>query len=100
SCGLTSDGRTFCWGGNFEGALGIGEIEGPEICGRATLPDCSTAPVEVAGGLAFETISLGIQHGCAEAADGIAYCWGANLAGEVGDGTVESRPAPVRVFGQ
>jgi alpha-tubulin suppressor-like RCC1 family protein len=95
TCGLTADGSAWCWGSNAEGRLGT--TPGAESC--AGLP-CSTTPVAVSGGLRFVTISAGGAHTCGIATDGVAYCWGANAAGQLGDGSTASSAAPVRVVGQ
>jgi alpha-tubulin suppressor-like RCC1 family protein len=53
-------------------------------------------PTEVAGG--FVSIGLGGNHGCGLEADGNAFCWGANGAGELGIGTISNSvglPQPV-----
>lgn len=42
-------------------------------------------------------VSSGLFHACALDAEGIARCWGANEAGQLGDGTRSDRAAPVRV---
>ncbi len=50
----------------------------------------------------FDGLVTGIAAGittCASTADGRAYCWGANFAGQVGDGTVTDRSTPVLVEG-
>lgn len=95
TCGLTADGSAWCWGSNAEGQLGAPTVA--ESC--AGVP-CSTTPVAVTGGLRFATISAGGAHSCAIATDGVAYCWGGNGAGQLGDGTHTRRPAPTRVVGQ
>jgi alpha-tubulin suppressor-like RCC1 family protein len=106
TCALTTDGRAMCWGQNAYGQLG----------------DSSTtsrlAPVAVAGGLRFTSIAIGTffvsatppelstapvagtaEHTCALTAAGKAYCWGWNGWGQLGDGTLVDRSAPVAVGG-
>jgi alpha-tubulin suppressor-like RCC1 family protein len=39
----------------------------------------------------------GLFHGCARRSDGSLWCWGFNSTGQVGDGTLTTRYAPVRV---
>ena len=50
-------------------------------------------------GLAFATISAGNKHSCGVTVDGIAYCWGDNSAGQLGNGTTISSTTPVAVAG-
>jgi alpha-tubulin suppressor-like RCC1 family protein len=42
-------------------------------------------------------ITAGPNHTCARRAGGAVLCWGANEAGQVGDGTFEARSSPVPV---
>src|SRR5207245_212533 len=45
----------------------------------------------------FTSMSVGAGHACALVADGTAYCWGANNAGQVGDSTTVARVNPTKV---
>jgi alpha-tubulin suppressor-like RCC1 family protein len=101
TCGVTTDNVAYCWGGNGAGQLGIGNSTGPESCGEnpgnfEPIP-CSTKPVRVLGNLAFRQISAGVNHTCGVTVDNVAYCWGLNQIGEVGDGTGTQRLTPVAV---
>ena len=58
-----------------------------------------TAPVTVAGLTDVEDVWAGHQHACATVTDGTSYCWGANFAGQLGDGTTTSRAVPTVVPG-
>src|SRR5437763_1602495 len=91
ACGLTAGGTAYCWGGDLYGGLG-GGAPGPEICTGST--PCSSAPLAVAGGLTFSSLSAGWGPTCAVTANGSAYCWGDNLDGALGvgadTGTVQS----------
>lgn len=84
TCGLTTVGAAWCWGDNFlYGQLGSGISSYFE-----------PAPVAVAGGHTFSTLSVGGNHSCGLATDGIAYCWGSNGSGQLGDGTVLTQGPP------
>jgi alpha-tubulin suppressor-like RCC1 family protein len=94
TCGVTTDDRAYCWGFNRDGRLGDGTTS------RRLMP------VPVAGGLRFRqvnttTISAGIPgpHTCGTTTGDVAYCWGANGAGQIGDGTTIDRLTPVPVAG-
>lgn len=93
TCGLTALGRALCWGANPRGQLGDGRGGGD------TSGANREAPVPVAGSAAFARIFAGAAHTCALTADGAAWCWGDNAAGQLGDGTTERRPSPVAVRG-
>jgi alpha-tubulin suppressor-like RCC1 family protein len=56
-------------------------------------------PFPVAGGLAFETVSIGTTHACGVTLSSTAYCWGTNDHGQLGDGTTQSSTVPVAVTG-
>jgi alpha-tubulin suppressor-like RCC1 family protein len=45
------------------------------------------------------SVAAGLAHTCALLDDHTARCWGANLAGELGDATTADRATPVRVRG-
>lgn len=89
TCGIVSGGAAYCWGLNLAGQLGTGSYT----------PDISSAPLPVAGGLAFTTLAAGSQHTCGLVSDSTAYCWGANDFGMLGDSTTTSRTAPTAVAG-
>jgi alpha-tubulin suppressor-like RCC1 family protein len=86
TCGVTTAGVVYCWGSNFDGALGIGTATGPQTCGGS---QCSPTPVPVSGNLSFTSVSAGSRaiHTCGLTRDGAVYCWGANRQGQLGVGT-------------
>src|SRR3989442_15930876 len=48
----------------------------------------------------FAAVSVGGIHTCGVAAGGVAYCWGWNTRGQLGDGTSgPERWVPIRVLG-
>jgi alpha-tubulin suppressor-like RCC1 family protein len=87
TCGITTTGAAFCWGGNQYGQLGNG--------GTAKSP----SPVPVSGALTFATISSGLTQTCGVTTDGAIYCWGSNESGELGIEKVKTVTEPTRVFG-
>jgi alpha-tubulin suppressor-like RCC1 family protein len=74
TCGLTTDGRAFCWGLGRTGQLGTGGE-----------PLWSERPAAVAGGLTFAFIEAD-AHSCGLTEDGRAYCWGSNTFNQLGVG--------------
>ena len=91
TCGLTAEGAAYCWGLNDAGQLGDGTA--------LALHQGRSSPVPVTGGMSFTTVSAGSRYTCAVTADGGAYCWGDNRAGQLGDGTTTSRSSPTLVAG-
>jgi alpha-tubulin suppressor-like RCC1 family protein len=90
TCGVTTDGRGFCWGsvGFTADVLGAGDSQG------------SKSPRAVAGGLSFQSISTSGAHTCGITLDGAAYCWGDGLFGQLGTGQVNVRfNTPQQVIG-
>ena len=88
SCAVDTAGAASCWGANSRGQTGTG------------LPDSLVlVPTAVAGGFSFRTISAGGQHACGVTTDSLAYCWGANTSGQLGDSSQLDRPTPVLVRG-
>src|ERR1700755_307927 len=41
-------------------------------------------------------VGAGVSHACAIRTDGTAWCWGANNAGQLGDGSTTDRTSPVQ----
>ena len=89
ACGLTTGGAAYCWGNNSKGELGdgLGTYE-------------ATTPTKVASILVFASLTANGGNTCGLTAGGVAYCWGDNDYGEVGNGTTGPNrgvtlPAPV-----
>jgi len=91
SCGVTLNERVYCWGFNFHGELGDG-TGSPENIRRLT-------PVLVTGGRRFRQVRAGNDFTCALTTSNVAFCWGNNSAGQLGDGSRVTRYAPVPVKG-
>lgn len=87
-CGLTDNGKVFCFGNNDNGQLGNG----------AFITSSVPSYVDFAGlesKLPFVQVAVGEKHACALNISGKLYCWGSNGGGQLGDGTQVSRPSPV-----
>lgn len=77
TCALTQSGAAYCWGDNTNLTLGVGPFGGSGTV--------SSSPVPVSGGLSFARLSAGNSHVCGVTFSGVAYCWGSNLYGALGN---------------
>src|SRR5438552_1367695 len=76
TCGLQRDGTAYCWGRNAEGQIGTTQTD-------AYYP----LPQVVSTEQKFSQIAAGYGHTCALTADGVPYCWGSHVSGELGRAT-------------
>jgi alpha-tubulin suppressor-like RCC1 family protein len=90
TCGLAVTGGAFCWGAGGKGQLGNGIF-------NVTSANPTPVAVSLPGNLV--RLSGRYRHFCALNADGLAYCWGENLRGKLGDSTVDNRAVPTPVNG-
>ena len=104
TCGLTAEGRAFCWGSNRYGQLGSEQVkcQGYPNAAATTSFWCSTVPVEVQGGHRFKSISAGQLYTCGVTTQGALHCWGSNFMGVIGsadinEGFTAVYPAPYPV---
>jgi alpha-tubulin suppressor-like RCC1 family protein len=79
ACALVTDGVA-CWGANYYGQIGNGAKGGLD----------ERAPVRVGDGALVDPIavSAGANDTCAITSAGGVFCWGWNVEGQIGDGTV------------
>src|SRR5438067_1507719 len=58
-------------------------------------------PLSEVGARRLDRISTNADglHTCVVKEDGTARCWGFNSGGQLGDGSITNRPAPVQVSG-
>lgn len=83
SCGLATDGSVHCWGygagvGNHYSRTGVTRLPGSGV---------------------YTDIAAGDWHACLIDRSNAAHCFGANFAGQLGNGTTVDSSAPVRVAG-
>jgi alpha-tubulin suppressor-like RCC1 family protein len=88
TCGLTPEGKAYCWGYNGWGALGANSNAGQ-----------SSTPVAVATSQTFRSITAGSDHACAITFDNVGYCWGNNDWRQLGTGTSATASSPVQISG-
>lgn len=85
TCALVVGGTAHCWGANWSGQLGIGT---EDLLQHPT-------PAPVATPLRFTALSAGDRHSCGLTGDGVAYCWGGGISGQLGSGVPPSRCAAI-----
>ena len=93
TCGLDQSGKAYCWGWNADGQLGLGDTESELI------------PYDVYGRRNFTSLSAGVSHTCglvnfnmeSVKQNGIAFCWGNNRFGQLGNETNTNSTVPSRV---
>ena len=88
TCAVTVAGAAWCWGANSHHELGAG-LEDSTV----------TAPAPVSGGLTLRLVAAGGAHTCGLTTDSLAYCWGKNDVGQLGDSSTTERATPVAVHG-
>ncbi len=89
ACAVIEGGAVKCWGDNSIGQLGDGNK-----------PNGSASAITVAGlGGPARDVAAGWQYSCAVLVAGGVACWGSNYYGQLGDGSMTSKPSPVPVSG-
>jgi alpha-tubulin suppressor-like RCC1 family protein len=81
---LTNDGSVWTWGDNSLGQQGNGTFIGTQ-----------TIPARVSGLTGVTAIAAGYFHNIALISDGTVRTWGANYAGQLGNGTNNDSAVPV-----
>ena len=85
TCTRKADGTLWCWGANDSGQLGNNTT------------GASSVPLQVmALGNQVAQVSLGDLYTCAIKVDKTLWCWGNNVAGQLGDGLTDNSLVPVQ----
>jgi alpha-tubulin suppressor-like RCC1 family protein/competence protein ComGC len=91
TCIIASDNKAYCWGQGSAGQLG-----------NSATTSTVSSPVAVVtndalSGKTLSSIAVNGSHTCTIATTGLAYCWGSNTSGRLGDGTTTATSVPVQI---
>ena len=87
-CGINSENRMFCWGNDSFGETGRGSF------GASS----GSAPTEVTGNHTdWSYVSTSRNNTTCGIRGGVAYCWGRNHEGQLGDNTTTDKHTPTIV---
>lgn len=85
TCGITTDGKAFCWGRNGSGQLGDGTTT------------MRVEPAAVSADFRFKDIVIGTEHACGISSSDDVYCWGNGNAGKLGTRSADNKMVPTKV---
>jgi len=104
TCAVAGTGRIYCWGSNVSGELGrtSGDFRRPDTTVTPAGGTVRFKAVSTGGGTIFVDIAgpHASAHTCALTDRGAIYCWGAQEAGKLGNGTssvVATQVTPTRI---
>jgi alpha-tubulin suppressor-like RCC1 family protein/uncharacterized protein YjdB len=96
--GTTIPGRQATWTSSSDAVATVSStgLVTPAAAGSATISatidgKAGSATVTVLPPVTLTAVAVGTAHSCAIDIDGVAYCWGANDSGQLGDATNLSR---------
>ena len=101
-CALLLDGKTWCWGRNDENQLGYATTDlcTEDLSGNQTQSvACHTFPFQARSVTKVAHVVTGDAFACILGGDGTVSCWGANDAGQLGNGSTVPSLTPVPVGG-
>ena len=93
TCAVMTNGSLKCWGDNGHGQLGDGSTSDRHLPKQVSGFDGSDDAHQAT------TVSAGDEHTCAVLVNGALECWGANGAGQLGDGSTSDHSSPTQVSG-
>jgi alpha-tubulin suppressor-like RCC1 family protein len=96
TCATVIWGILKCWGNNSAGQLGSGSdgLNPKVVVCASTSSSCNSTYHFLAG---ITAVATSDRHTCALDLSGNVWCWGANVVGQLGDGTTTARNVATRV---
>jgi hypothetical protein len=89
TCALLDDASVKCWGDNYYGQLGVGDVD--RRGDQSNEMGDALPAVNLGTGRTAVAVTAGHQHTCALLDDASVKCWGYNLYGQLGLGDSHSR---------
>ena len=93
SCAVDASARLWCWGRGSSGQLGPGHLVDTPFPIEVALPSGANQATAVASGGAHSCVLVNPTDGLGSE----IFCFGDNSYGQLGDGTLTSRPTPALV---
>jgi alpha-tubulin suppressor-like RCC1 family protein len=90
SCGLDNTGKAYCWGLNTNGQLG-------NSSNTQSLVPVAVTTTGALSGKTLTEVDAGSTFACGLDSTGLAYCWGQNNAGQLGNNSTTDSNVPVAV---
>lgn len=91
NCIISNLNKTYCWGSNPNGNIGIGVTGGnyntPTLLTDFSLPNKY-----------FKSLAMGFYFSCGIANNNLAYCWGRNNRGQLANGSLIDENTPAQVM--
>lgn len=84
TCGVATDGKTYCWGRNYQRHLSAEEI-------------FLLTPTPIADDPGLERVVVGANAVCGLTGEGALHCWGTGYYGQVGNGSTEATRTPTHI---
>jgi prepilin-type N-terminal cleavage/methylation domain-containing protein len=91
TCAVASDNQAYCWGRNNYRQLGNNTTSANSLVPSAVYKD------GVLSGKTIKNMYLNDDHTCVVASDDLAYCWGYNNNGQLGNNSTTNSQVPVAV---
>lgn len=88
-CAVLNDASVKCWGSNFLGALGVGDMD--DRGDNAGEMGDALPSINLGTGKTATAIASGYAHACALLNDNTVKCWGFNSSGQLGLGDIVNR---------
>lgn len=90
TCARATDYTLHCWGRGDRGQLGNNALTNRNVPVAVTMSGVLSSKYVV-------DMSIGPFHVCARTSENLAYCWGYNSAGQLGNSSTTQSPVPVAV---